>query len=73
MKSAKEIFEELGYMEEPLRKFARNIVYRKGKIEDTNKVVRFNIITHKYSLQAGIIDIEIHNAIHKKLKELNWL
>lgn len=68
MKTAKEMFEKLGYGLNPLTTFDDWVVY--------GDLMRGNIIfdkTYKHVICNVTITPELHKAIHQQLKELNWL
>lgn len=73
-KTAEEMFKELGF-EEIKKTNSNTIRYVKGH----EYRVMFYLFYKNYDVcQYGnygedIVDIELHNAIHKQIKELGWL
>ena len=65
MKTAKEMFEELGYRK--MDTSASVIVYTKVFDE-----IWFNVNLKSYASLYGI-GIDVHKAIHQQMKELGWL
>lgn len=70
MKSAKEMFEELGFERDD--RYADRIVY----YDDDCRAI-FNLVTREYAFGNHgyyyYIDIELHRAIHKQMEELQWI
>ena len=71
MKSAKELFKELGFERDD--RYADRIEYYDG---DGYRVI-FNLVTREYAFGNHgyyyYIDIELHRAIHKQMEELQWI
>lgn len=71
MKSAKELFKELGYERDD--RYADRIEYYDG---DGYRAI-FNLVTREYAFGNHgyyyYIDIELHRAITKQMEELGWL
>ena len=65
MKTAKEMFEELGY--EKLNTSDSVIAYIKVFDE-----IWFNVNLKSYASLYGI-GIDVHKAIHQQMKELHWI
>lgn len=74
-KTAKEMFEELGYKQDV---YTYQIMYR-NQISLTNvRIVNFDmqrkiVLSYNCDLNPIGFDVEIHKAIHKQLLELGWL
>ena len=73
MKSAREMFEELGYTRENGNDV---IIYRYHLSDDIREVV-FDLSIKEYlsihPLGGLFIDVKMHKAIHKQLEEMGWL
>ena len=86
MKTAKQLFSELGY---EYNKFNRTIVYKKKNNDDEyykDDTVMFCSLHKIYEVRSGWekwvmpidevnfeINIKLHQAIHQQMNELNWL
>lgn len=73
MKTAREMFEELGYKKLERLDFNHHIGYEKGR-----NYIWFHIPTKTYISNDSYnykrdITLEEHKAIHQQLKELGWI
>ena len=84
MKTAKEMFEELGYEYIHLVKtilYDDDVYYYKNELNprsDYNRIWFF-LNKQEYSINklfmgsSAYIDIKLHHAIHQQMKELGWI
>ena len=73
MKSAREMFEELGFIYEKNEFSIR--CHRRTLEEDYS--IEFYFFSKKYEIESDYyelcVDIETHKAIQKQLEELHWI